>query len=231
MNQTNEPIIEVRDLCMRYGEGDIASWALHGIDLDIQRGAYCVLEGRSGSGKTTLLNCMGALLTPTSGEIRINGMDFLGLDKDQRAAFRLRHIGFIFQAYNLMSVLDARENVAYTLQLRGEPYKQALQEAEHWLNRVGLWDYRFRRPSELSGGQQQRVAVARALATNPDIILADEPTANLDSVNGRALTDLLLELNQELGATIVISSHDPLLIETARQRVRMEDGCIEDILC
>jgi putative ABC transport system ATP-binding protein len=217
-------VIEVRGLRKSYGRGEALSWALNGVDLDVPRGSYCVLEGRSGSGKTTLLQCIGALQTPTSGEVRIDGRDFRGLDKDQRAAFRLRHIGFVFQAYNLMGVLDARENVAYTLQLRGESRRAALDKADHWLERVGLADYRRRRPSELSGGQQQRVAVARALATEPDIVLADEPTANLDSANGGALIELLQGLNEDMGTTLLIASHDPAVIESARQRVRMMDG-------
>jgi putative ABC transport system ATP-binding protein len=221
-------VIEVRNLSKRFGSGEAVVHALNGVDLDVARGSFCVLEGRSGSGKTTLLNCIGALLTPSGGEVRINGREFGGLSRDERAAFRLEHIGFVFQAYNLMDILDARENVSYTLQLRGEPRRAALEKADHWLERVGLENYRKRRPGELSGGQQQRVAVARALATEPDIVLADEPTANLDSRTARSLVELMLGLNDDLGTTIVISSHDPEIIDCARQLVHMVDGRIAD---
>ncbi len=218
--------IEVRDLHMTFGGHETAVKALDGVDLDVARGSFAVLAGRSGSGKTTLLNCIGALLTPTRGTIRIDGHDFAHLDRDQRAAFRLRHMGFVFQAYNLMEILDARENVSYTLQLQGEPRKRALERADHWLAQVGLADLGRRRPSQLSGGQQQRVAVARALATGPAIVLADEPTANLDSATARALVDLLGRLNADEAVTILVSSHDPEVIAGAGTVISMADGRI-----
>ncbi len=218
--------IEVHDLHMTFGGRETAVKALDGVDLEVARGSFTVLAGRSGSGKTTLLNCIGALLTPTRGDIRIDGHDFTHLNRDQRAAFRLRHMGFVFQAYNLMEILDARENVSYTLQLRGEPRKRALERADHWLAEVGLAGLGRRRPSQLSGGQQQRVAVARALATEPAIVLADEPTANLDSATARALVELLGRLNAHLGVTILVSSHDPEVIAGAGRVVAMADGRI-----
>lgn len=224
-------LIEIRDLRRCFGSGNACAWALNGIDLAIERGAWCVLEGRSGSGKTTLLNIIGTLDSPTSGSLRVAGTELGGLVPLERNGFRLRHLGFVFQAYNLMAVLSARENVAYPLQLRGVKRAQALTTADDWLARVGL-DTHFarRRPHELSGGQQQRVAVARALAGEPDLVLADEPTANLDSQTAADLIALMQGLNQDLGMTFVIASHDPAVIASTGgpngQRVTLQDGRI-----
>jgi putative ABC transport system ATP-binding protein len=185
-----------------------------------------VLAGPSGSGKTTLLNLLGALDLPDGGVVRIRGEDCRGLSKDALAAYRLRHIGFVFQAYNLIRVLSARENVAYVLQLQGMKKPQRLARAEQLLADVGLAGYGDRRPEQLSGGQQQRVAVARALATRPAIVLADEPTASLDSATGEALVALMEKLNREQGITFVLASHDAMVMAHARRLIRMHDGSI-----
>jgi putative ABC transport system ATP-binding protein len=219
-------LIEVDQVSKHFGEGVARTQALDQVDLRIEPGSFAVLEGRSGSGKTTLLNIIGALEMPDSGRVSIAGDDFLALGRDERAAFRLEHIGFVFQAYNLMGVLNARENVGYVLELQGRGRREALAEADTWLERVGLANLGDRRPDELSGGQQQRVAVARALAGRPNIVLADEPTANLDSVTGRELIELMETLNRDLGITFLISSHDPMVIERAGHRITMADGRI-----
>lgn len=217
-------IIEITQLHKSYGSGNAEAIALDGVDLTVEEGAYCVLEGRSGSGKSTLLNCIGALDSPTSGTIVVANQNYAALTEEQRSAFRLRWIGFVFQAYNLLTILNARENVAYLLQLQGMNTKVAMERADHWLERVGLAEQRYRLPNQLSGGQQQRVAVARALASKPALVLADEPTANLDSATAQGLVDLMLELNQESGITLLVSSHDPVVINSAKQLIRMVDG-------
>jgi putative ABC transport system ATP-binding protein len=219
-------LIEVENLYKTYQLGTIAVPALRGVTLAIEAGDFVVLAGPSGSGKTTLLNLLGALDLPDRGVVRIHGEDFLGLSKDARAAYRLRHIGFVFQAYNLIRVLSARENVAYVLQLQGMKKPQRLARAEQLLADVGLAGYGDRRPEQLSGGQQQRVAVARALATRPAIVLADEPTASLDSATGEALVALMEKLNREQGITFVLASHDAMVMAHARRLIRMHDGSI-----
>jgi len=217
-------VIEAEDLYKCYWVGEVAFPALNGVTLRIEAGQFAVLAGRSGSGKTTLLNLLGGLEVADRGTVRVKGAE-LGLrTKDQRSLFRLRHVGFVFQAYNLVRVLTARENVAFVCQLQGKNRRECLESADRWLERVGLGELGRRRPDQLSGGQQQRVAVARALASNPDIVLADEPTANLDSTTGRDLIALMKLLNEEYGTTFVIASHDPDVIEVARPLVRVEDG-------
>jgi len=196
------------------------------VDLNLKKGAFTVAAGRSGSGKTTLLNMIGALDIPDRGSIRIGDDDILSLSRDERAAYRLRHIGFVFQAYNLIRTLSARENVAYVLQLQGMNRAERRQTADRWLADVGLTGLEDRRPDQLSGGQQQRVAVARALASQPAIVLADEPTANLDSHTGEDLIGLMYRLNREHGTTFLIASHDPKVINAAGLLIRMEDGRI-----
>ncbi len=208
--------------CYRLGGEKIA--ALHHVDLALEAGAFAVVAGRSGSGKTTLLNMVGTLDVPDRGRISIDGSDVLALSRSERAIFRLRHIGFVFQAYNLIRTLSARENVAYVLQLQGMVRAERNRSADQWLHEVGLEGLEDRRPDQLSGGQQQRVAVARALACKPDIVLADEPTANLDSHTGEALIALMHRLNGEHGTTFLIASHDPMVIAAAGTLIRMEDG-------
>ena len=222
-------LIEVKGVHKTYRLGEVSVPALNGVDLVLEAGVFAVLAGRSGSGKTTMLNILGALDLPDSGVVRINGDDYLALSKDQRAAFRLRHVGFVFQAYNLIRVLTARENVAYVLELQGMAKAERRERADYWLGQVGLEGLGDRRPDQLSGGQQQRVAVARALAAGPDIVLADEPTANLDSTTGETLITLMERLNREHATSFVLASHDPMVIGRARPLVRMEDGRIESI--
>jgi len=217
-------LIEAVGLHKHYSSGEAEVKALDGVDLSIEKGSFAVLSGRSGSGKTTLLNMVGTLDSPDVGELSIAGEDVLALSRGERAAFRLAHIGFVFQAYNLIRVLSARENVAYVLQLQGTSAKERLEIADQWLEEVGLKGLEHRRPDQLSGGQQQRIAVARALATHPDIVLADEPTANLDSHTGEALIALMRRLNKERGMTFLIASHDPVVINAARQLYTMQDG-------
>lgn len=206
------------------GTGEIA--ALNDVDLSLQEGAFAVLAGRSGSGKTTLLNMVGLLDRPDAGTLMISRQNVLRLSRAERAAFRLKHIGFIFQAYNLIRVLSARENVAYVLQLQGVPAGKRREIADQWLAEVGLAGMEDRRPDQLSGGQQQRIAVARALASKPDIVLADEPTANLDSHTGEALMELMRQLNETHGMTFLIASHDPAVLDAGKALLHMEDGRI-----
>jgi len=224
-----EVLISSRGLKRFYDSGELRVAALDGVDLSIERGAYVVLAGRSGSGKTTLLNMLGGLDRPGSGTLTIAGQDMLAMSAAQRAGFRLHHLGFVFQAYNLIRVLNARENVAYVLQLQGMDKKQRFDLADRWLAEVGLKGFEHRRPDQMSGGQQQRVAVARALAANPDLVLADEPTANLDSHTGESLMALMRKLNEEQGTTFVIASHDPAVIASARTLITMQDGQVESV--
>ncbi len=217
-------LIEAEALHKVYRSGEVEVRALDGVDLSLEAGEFAVLAGRSGSGKTTLLNMLGALDVPDAGVVRIGGENYLKLGKDQRAGFRLRHVGFVFQAYNLIRVLSARENVAYVLELQGMSGSERGARADALLAAVGLSGLGERRPDQLSGGQQQRVAVARALATEPDLVLADEPTANLDSATGEQLIDLMADLCRDRGTTFVLASHDPMVIARARPLIRMDDG-------
>jgi len=221
-----EPLIVAHGLVRHFYAGQIEVAALNGVDFELQQGAFSVLAGRSGSGKTTLLNILGTLDMPDTGELSISGRDVLGLSASQRAEFRLNRMGFIFQAYNLIRVLSARENVAYVLQLRGINREERLQKADEWLAEVGLAGLESRRPDQLSGGQQQRVAVARALASEPDIVLADEPTANLDSHTGESLMQLMRQLNETRGTTFLVASHDPVAMAAGKELLMMEDGRI-----
>jgi len=217
-------MIKVEGLFKHYSLGEVQVAALNGVSLELEAGAFAVAAGRSGSGKTTLLNMIGTLDVPDRGTVNIAGADVLALSRGQRAAFRMQHIGFVFQAYNLIRTLSARENVAYVLQLQGMARRERNEIARRWLHEVGLEGLEDRRPDQLSGGQQQRVAVARALACQPDIVLADEPTANLDSHTGEELIGLMHRLNGEHGTTFLIASHDPRVIDAAGFLIRMEDG-------
>jgi len=225
----SEELISATGLTRYYESGELRVAALDGVDLTIERGAFVVLAGRSGSGKTTLLNMLGGLDRPDSGALRIAGQDILALSASERAGFRLHHLGFVFQSYNLIRVLNARENVAYVLQLQGMDKTQRFELADHWLEEVGLEGFETRRPDQMSGGQQQRVAVARALAASPDLVLADEPTANLDSHTGASLMELMRKLNRQQGTTFVIASHDPAVIASARTLITMQDGQIMSV--
>lgn len=222
-------VIRVRGVTRIYRQGEIEVPALRGVDLDVAEGEFTAMAGPSGSGKTTLLNVIGALDHPTEGSVEVAGHDVAALDRGEAAAFRLDHVGFIFQAYNLVPVLTAYENAEFTLLLRGVPREERRETVEPLLERVGLADMMDRRPPELSGGQQQRVAVVRALATHPDIVLADEPTANLDSATSGELLDLMQELNERLGTTFLFSTHDETVIERARRVVRLLDGRVDRV--
>ena len=209
-----------------FEQGQLAVHALSDIDLDIAKGEFVCLSGPSGSGKTTLLNLVGGLDRPTHGEITVAGQRIDRMDSADLAELRLRHIGFVFQAYNLIPVLSARENVEFVMQLQGVSGAERRRRALAVLADVGLEGMSERRPGEMSGGQQQRVAVARAIVSNPALILADEPTANLDSDNASRLMQLMRELNERIGTTFIISTHDELVMSHARRLVRLHDGRI-----
>jgi len=219
-----DAIIRVRGVTKVFRQGDVEVHALRGVDMDVTEGEFSALAGPSGSGKTTLLNLIGVLDHPTEGTIEVGGRDVSTLGKGDAADFRLDHVGFIFQAYNLVPVLSAYENAEFTLLLRGMSREERAEVVEPLMERVGLTEMMHRRPHELSGGQQQRVAIARALATHPEIVLADEPTANLDSTTSAELLDLMVELNEELGTTFLFSTHDPVVLERARRVIRLLDG-------
>ena len=219
-------VIQGRDLHKVYQQGSLEVPALRGVDLVVAAGEFTALVGPSGSGKSTLLNLIGTLDKPTSGSIQVAAQEVSGLDRAASAKFRLAHIGFVFQAYNLLPVLTAYENAEYTLMLQGVPLTERRAIVTPLLERVGLTGMFDRRPHELSGGQQQRVAVARALASKPALVLADEPTANLDSETGEALLDLMTELNAQDGVTFVFASHDPAVVSRVRRVVTLRDGLV-----
>ena len=218
--------ISCRDLCKTFHQGEETITALDHVCLDIEAGAFVCLSGPSGSGKTTLLNALGGLDTPDSGEIRIGERRLDLLSRGELADLRLNHIGFVFQAYNLIPVLTARENVEFIMQVQGVPSRQRRELSSRVLQEVGLSGMEGRRPAELSGGQQQRVAVARAIATKPALVLADEPTANLDTRSAAQLMDLFVQLNTERRVTFVLSTHDVRVMGYARRLIGMRDGLI-----
>ena len=219
-------IVRITDVSKRYQQESLFVDALSNIDLDINKGEFTALVGPSGSGKTTLLNLIGALDSPSKGKIWIEEQEIGKLSRHELSRLRLQQLGFIFQEYNLIPVLSALENVEYVMLLQGVDDAERCQRAMSILREVGLEGLEQRRPSQLSGGQQQRVAVARAIVSEPIIVLADEPTANLDSTTGAALLDLMRKLNETRGTTFVFSSHDPMVIERARRVVRLKDGQI-----
>ena len=222
-------ILEAQDLSKTYETRGVETRALEDIDLVIDEGEFTALAGPSGSGKTTLLNLLGALDEPSSGQVRLDGENLADLAPAQLSELRLRKLGFIFQAYNLIPVFSAAENVEFVMELQGVPATERRKRATELLAQVELEGLGDKRPLEMSGGQQQRVAVARALASRPRIILADEPTANLDSKTAIRLLDLMVGLNREGGTTFLFSSHDPLVLERARRRVWLRDGGIDRI--
>lgn len=223
-------VINVHHLYKTYDPDKVPVHALNGVNLSIEEGEFTAIVGPSGSGKTTLLNVIGGLDVPTKGTVEIRGVDVFGLSSKDRVDFRLHHIGFVFQSYNLIPVLSAAENVSFILQMQGLDAKECTRTAEALLERVGLQDKLNKRPSELSGGQQQRVAVARALASKPDFVLADEPTANLDSSSATALLDLMLELNQQEGTTFIFSTHDQRVMDRAKRIITLVDGAVTEDL-
>lgn len=210
-----------------YDPDKIPVRALQGVDLEIEEGEFTAIVGPSGSGKSTLLNIIGGLDRPTEGYVEVGGHKILELSDNELIDFRKDHIGFVFQAYNLIPVLTARENVEFVMLLQNRPHKERDRRAEELMQAVGLQDKMNKRPNELSGGQQQRVAVARALAPKPDFILADEPTANLDSTSTANLLDIMSRLNKEEGMTFIFSTHDQRVIDRARRVITLVDGKIE----
>ncbi len=221
-------IVDCEDIVKTYQQGKVQVTALHHVGLSIEPGEFVALAGPSGSGKTTLLNLIGGLDLPDSGRIEVNGQDYSQLNGTQLAELRLNHIGFVFQSYNLIPVLSAVENVEYVMLLQGIPAGDRRQRARQILDDVGLTDKYDRRPAELSGGQQQRVAVARAIVSNPSIVLADEPTANLDSKTGEGLLELMGQMNTQRGVTFIFSTHDRMVMDNARRIVTIRDGRIAD---
>ncbi|MEM1190058.1 MAG: ABC transporter ATP-binding protein [Pseudomonadota bacterium] len=217
-------IIECIDVRKTYRSGEVEVKALQGVSLSVQRGEFVALTGPSGCGKTTLLNTIGGLDRPSTGDVLVEGQSLSELSNSDLADLRLRRIGFVFQAYNLVPVLSSLENVEFVLRLQGVRKKERYRRASEMLASVGLDAMQHRRPAELSGGQQQRVAVARALASNPAIIVADEPTANLDSKTSQALLELMRRLNDEASLTFVVASHDPKVLEFVHRNVTLVDG-------
>jgi putative ABC transport system ATP-binding protein len=219
------PVIEVVGLTKDYVErGAIVTHALRGVDLTVESGEFMAIAGPSGSGKTTLLNLIGALDSATSGTIRLDGREIGGLSQMELSDLRRDRIGFVFQAYNLVPVLTAAENAEYVMELQGLPAAERRRRLSELFTRMGIADLMGTRPLKMSGGQQQRVAVARAIASEPALVLADEPTANLDQATGRSLVELMRELNRERGVTFVLSTHDPMVLEQVDRVVRLVDG-------
>jgi putative ABC transport system ATP-binding protein len=222
--------VEVRGLVKNYGYGSTMVRALRGIDLDIGRGEFVGLVGPSGSGKSTFLNILGCLDRPTSGSVRIHDLDLFGQTAGEMARYRARFVGFIFQDFNLFGVLSAYENAEYPLLLTRTAASERRRRVTEMLERVGLGDKLHRRPGELSGGEKQRVAIARALVHRPRIVLADEPTANLDSETGERIVALLSELNRELETTFIICTHDRGLLDRVQRVFTIRDGRLQDPL-
>ena len=219
-------VVRCQGLCRTYQQGSVPVHALQSVDLEIAEGEFTSLSGPSGSGKSTLLNIIGGLDKFDQGRVSVGGVELGGLRESQLSALRLAKIGFVFQAYNLIPVLSALENVAFILQLQGVGKREQRVRAEQMLADLGLADMLHRRPGELSGGQQQRVAIARAMVTNPVLLLADEPTANLDSQTTAELLSLMRDLNESKGMTIVTATHDPLVIAYTSRQVGLIDGHI-----
>ncbi len=224
--ETDTPVIFTDQVVRRFGEGAALVTAVGGVSLTVERGEFAALVGPSGSGKSTLLNLIGGLDEPDEGHIALAGMNLTSMSSAEMSDFRRDHIGFIFQSYNLIPVLSAAENIEYIMLLQGLAARDRRKRVDEMLKMVGLDGLGHRRPAELSGGQQQRVAVARAMASSPDIILADEPTANLDSKTGVALLETMRELNENEGVTFLFSTHDQKIIERARRLVWLEDGMV-----
>ncbi len=221
-----EEIIKIENLTKVYGTNSLQIHALRSVNLTIRTGEFTAIAGPSGSGKTTLLNIISGLDTPTEGHAMLAGKPLTEMKGAELSDFRRDHIGFIFQSYNLIPVLSAKENIEYIMLLQGIPENERLSRVASILKDVGMEGVEDRRPNQLSGGQQQRVAVARAMVSRPDIILADEPTANLDSQTGAALLDMMRELNEKRGMTFVFSTHDTMIMERAKRLVILKDGKI-----
>lgn len=222
-------VIEIKNLVKIYNGSEIEVRAVNGIDLDFEEGEFAAIVGPSGSGKTTFLNMLGGLDRPTSGEVNIGGTNIWGLSSRKLIDFRMNNIGFVFQAYNLIPVLTAGENIELIMHLQGRPKKEREERTKELLDAVGLIDRLKSRPNKLSGGQQQRVAVARALASKPKFILADEPTANLDSKSTTGLLDIMAEMNRKYNTTFIFATHDKRVMDKAKRIVTIDDGkVVED---
>ena len=220
-------VIEVKEVKKDYPLGSTTVHALRGVDLTVEEGAFMSIIGPSGSGKTTLLNIIGCIDTPSTGSIKVHDDEITALSDKQITDLRLHKIGFIFQTFNLIPVLNVRENVEFPLLLMKKHHKEEIDaRVEKLIREVGLIDYIDHKPAELSGGQRQRVAIARALVTNPDIVLADEPTANLDSETSKSILELMRELNEMEKTTFIFSTHDPDVLKYAKHTVKIKDGLI-----
>ena len=220
-------VIETEHVYRFFGEDEVRVAALDDISIKIERGEFSAIIGPSGSGKTTFLQLVGGLDNPTSGRVWLSGTNIAEMTGRELSDFRRDHIGFIFQSYNLIPVLSAEENIEYVMLLQGVSADKRHKRVREVLSLVGLEGLGDRRPAQLSGGQQQRVAVARAMASSPDIILADEPTANLDSATGAALLDVMRRLNEEQGMTFVFSTHDQKIMDRAKRLIHLHDGKVE----
>jgi putative ABC transport system ATP-binding protein len=225
----DEPLIQLRGIRKVYGEGPTAFQALKGVDLDIRRGDFVAVMGPSGSGKSTTMNILGCLDVPSAGTFLFRGHHIETLNRDQRALLRRRYLGFVFQGFNLLARTSALENVELPLLYRGDEKKARRDAAMAALDKVGLADWWDHTPGELSGGQQQRVAIARAIVTNPDVLLADEPTGNLDSERSVEIMQLLTGLNRDSGITVLMVTHEPDMAAFARTIVHFKDGHVERI--
>ncbi len=226
--QTNSAVVELVDVWKVYHQGSVDVHALRNLDLTVSKGEFTALVGPSGSGKTTALNLIGALDAPTSGSVIVEGRDLGALGRKELSRLRRDRIGFVFQSYNLIPVLTAYENAEMVMWVQGVPAAERKKRVTELLHSVGLEGMEDRRPTELSGGQQQRVAIARAIASDPAIVLADEPTANVDSETAENLISLMEKLNRDRGVTFLFSTHDHRVVERARRVVRMVDGRIEN---
>ncbi len=222
------PIVEVKAVSKIYHQGKIIFKALDNVSLSIGKGEFTALAGPSGSGKTTLLNLIGGLDLPDSGKVILEGHDYRKMSDGKRADLRLESIGFVFQSYNLIPVLTAAENVEYILRLQKVNKPERLERVRAILDEVGLQGRHNSRPDELSGGQQQRVAVARAIVSNPSVVLADEPTANLDSKTGEKLLDLMKKMNEERQVTFIFATHDRMVMDFAERIISLHDGKVAD---
>ncbi len=220
-------MIEINGIVKDYASGETVVHALRGVDLAIDKGEFVSIAGPSGSGKSTLLNLIGCIDSADSGDLRFHGKNMAGLSKKDLALFRRENLGFVFQSFNLIPVLTAYENVAFALNLMQKKNGEVRDRTMSILKEVGLEGMEDRRPAKLSGGQQQRVAVARALVKNPEVVLADEPTANLDSETGKAVLDLMREMNEKHRTTFVFSTHDQMVMDYAKRLVYLHDGRIE----
>ena len=219
-------IVRVQNVTKDYGQGQALTHALRGVNLVLEAGEFTAMAGPSGSGKSTLLNIIGGLDRPTSGTVEVDGQELDTLSKTELGLLRRDHLGFIFQSYNLIPVLTALENAEYVLMLQGIPTQERRQRVRQVLKEVGLEGLENRYPRQLSGGQQQRVAIARAIVSEPALVLADEPTANVDSETGKSLLDLMRRLNEEKGVTFFFSTHEEAVMKRSRRLLQLEDGII-----